>query len=328
MRTIQLGFRGRSTSQLGFGCSSLMGATGRRASLAILEAAFDAGIRHFDVAPMYGYGEAEACLGEFLKRHPDQVSVTTKYGIPPARNQALLSAARRIAGPVVKLLPGLKSRLSKAAGAIAHNDEKASFAPGQARDSLDRSLQALGVSRIDVWLLHEVSADELRDESLLRFLEDAVAEGKLGTFGVGSERLRLQDLLSRRPAYCQTLQFEWSVLDGDPPVGGTLRIQHRALTENFRRLHSALTADTAARLRWSEATGADLSDPARLAALMLKASLESNPSGVVLFSSKNPGHIQENVRVAGDDSLVGPAMELRALARREGPALLNAIREA
>ena len=60
-----------------------MGSISRRESLRLLEAAFDAGIRHFDVAPMYGYGEAEGCLGEFLQRHRADVTVTTKYGIPP-----------------------------------------------------------------------------------------------------------------------------------------------------------------------------------------------------------------------------------------------------
>ncbi|WP_433964054.1 aldo/keto reductase [Tunturiibacter gelidiferens] len=87
MAQIPLGDTGRTTTRLGFGCSSLMGAMGRRASLAILESAYDAGIRHFDVAPMYGYGEAEGCLGEFLQRHRHQITVTTKYGIPPQKNR-------------------------------------------------------------------------------------------------------------------------------------------------------------------------------------------------------------------------------------------------
>ncbi len=327
MRSIQLGDGGRETTQLGFGCSSLMGAMGRRASLATLEAAFDAGIRHFDVAPMYGYGEAEACLGEFLSSHPDTVTVTTKYGIPPARNQALLGAARRIAGPVVKLLPGLKHRLAKAAGAIAHNEARASFTADQARSSLDRSLRALGAEKVDVWLLHEVTADELQDESLLRFLEDAVSQGTLGTFGVGSERARLGDLLTKCPAYCRTLQFEWSILDPDPPAAGMLRIQHRALTENFRNLHRALLADPSISRRWSEETGADLASPSTLAALMLKASLEINPHGVVLFSSKSGRHIQDNVHVAADDTLIAPARKLRDLALQEGSTFLNAAGE-
>ena len=78
MEQINLGTSGRTTTRLGFGCGSIMGAMSGRDSLALLEAAYDAGIRHFDVAPRYGYGEAESCLGEFLQRHRGQVTVTTK----------------------------------------------------------------------------------------------------------------------------------------------------------------------------------------------------------------------------------------------------------
>ena len=79
-----------------------MGAMGRRESVAMLEAAFDAGIRHFDVAPMYGFGQAEGCLGEFLGRHRADVTVTTKYGIPPAKNQGLIGLARVLARRVYR----------------------------------------------------------------------------------------------------------------------------------------------------------------------------------------------------------------------------------
>ncbi len=119
METIELGTTGRTTTRLGYGCSSLMGGMNRSESLAALEAAFDAGIRHFDVAPMYGFGEAESCLGEFLGRHRADVTVTTKYGIPPARNQGLIGVARSIARPLVKALPGLKRGLSRVAGKAA-----------------------------------------------------------------------------------------------------------------------------------------------------------------------------------------------------------------
>ena len=105
MEQIALGTTGRQTTRLGFGCASIMGATNRRDSLKLLETAYDAGIRHFDVAPMYGYGEAESCLGEFLQRHPGQITITTKYGIPPPKKSSLITLGRRIAGPIVKNLP-------------------------------------------------------------------------------------------------------------------------------------------------------------------------------------------------------------------------------
>src|SRR5437764_7899291 len=102
MERVELGTTGRTTTRLGFGCASLMGALGKRESLALLEAAYEAGVRHFDVAPLYGFGQAEGCLGEFLAGRRDQVTVTTKYGIPPAKNPGLIGLARSLARPVIK----------------------------------------------------------------------------------------------------------------------------------------------------------------------------------------------------------------------------------
>jgi D-threo-aldose 1-dehydrogenase len=326
MEQIVLGDTGRLTTRLGFGCSSLMGASSRRASLSILESAYDAGIRHFDVAPMYGYGEAESCLGEFLQRHRDQVTITTKYGIPPAKRSSLTSVGRRIAGPIVKSFPGLKQRLASTANAVTHNPERATFTPSEAKASLERSLTALRTDRIDLWLLHEASAADLQDDALLDMLEDEVKKGTIGTFGIGSEASKIPALLAEHPDYCRTLQYEWSVLDPsiDSSIGPaneatplsdrkSFRIHHRALTTNFRAVYSALTQDKQLCQHWSASTYADLSNPVDLARLMLKASLVMNPNSVVLFSSKNSQHIQTNVQVAGDKSLDDPARQLYEL---------------
>jgi D-threo-aldose 1-dehydrogenase len=323
METIALGTTGRTTTRLGFGCSSVMGAMGRKQSLAILESAFDAGIRHFDVAPMYGFGQAESCLGEFLSRHRADVTVTTKYGIPPAKHQGLISVARSIARPLVKALPGLKRGLSSVAGRAVQPAEKASFTAEQAKESLERSLSELRTDRIDVWLLHEVTAEDLRDDGLLRFLEDTVAAGKIGTFGVGSEREKIAALLAVRPEYCRTVQFEWSVMDAPVAAMASFRIHHRALTDNFRELHAGLVRGKTRAKRWSEQTGADVADREVLASLMLKAALLENPDSPILFSSKSPAHIRHNVKVAGDSSLEAPALALYALVQQETVAGKN-----
>ena len=318
MEMIELGTTGRKTTRLGYGCSSLMGAMGRKESLAMLEAAFDAGVRHFDVAPMYGFGQAEGCLGEFLATHRADVTVTTKYGIPPAKNQGLIGLARSVARPIVKLLPGLKKGLSQVAGKATGNAEKASFTGAQAKESLDRSLAELKTERIDVWLLHEVTAEDLQDDSLLRLLEDSVAAGTIGTFGVGSGGPKIAALVASKPEYCPTVQFEWSVMDKPVEAMPSFRIHHRALTDNFRSLHAGLIADKTLCARWSEATGADLADREVLASLMLKASLVENPASVILFSSKSPAHMKHNVEVAGDVSLEAPARALYGLVQGEG----------
>jgi aryl-alcohol dehydrogenase-like predicted oxidoreductase len=323
MEQITLGTSGRQTTRLGFGCSNLMGATGRRDSLELLEAAYTAGIRHFDVAPMYGYGEAESCLGEFLQRHRGQVTVTTKYGIPPAKNSALIKAGRRLAAPVIKQLPALKQRLAQAANAATRNNERPTFTAAQAKASLDRSLAELRTDRIDLWLLHEVIARDLQDDNLLRVLEDLVQQGTIGTFGIGSSADKIPALLAERPAYCHTLQYEWSILNSTVPLSSPFRIHHRALTENFRALHATLVKNKPLCQRWSLSTNNDLSHPETLANLMLKAALVMNLSSIILFSSKNPRHIQANVNTAADTTLDHPARQLYKLVQTERDQLFN-----
>ncbi|HZY62676.1 MAG TPA: aldo/keto reductase [Edaphobacter sp.] len=322
MEKVALGNSGRQTTRLGFGCSSLMGAMGSRDSLAILEEAFNSGIRHFDVAPMYGYGHAEGCLGEFQQRHRNEITITTKYGIPAPKNASLVGIARPVVRAVLKRVPGLKQRLAGAARAVTHTPQKASFTAAQAKASLDRSLTALRTDRIDVWLLHEVEANDLQDDHLLHLLEEETTKGTIGTFGVGSEACKINELLTSHPAYCQILQYEWSVFDPPDAENKPFCIHHRALTQNFRSIHHLLTSQTELCRRWSTEVGVDLSDQAQLASLMLKAALVMNPSSVILFSSKNPKHIRENVRIAGERGMEEPARKFYSLVRAERDKIL------
>jgi D-threo-aldose 1-dehydrogenase len=317
MQTIPLADTNRQTTRLGFGCGSLMGATGRRESLKLLETAYEAGIRHFDVAPRYGYGEAESCLGEFLQRHRGQVTVTTKYGIAPPKKPAIIKLGRSLAAPILKQLPGLKHRLAQAANSATRNPERPAFTAAQAKASLDRSRLALRTDHIDLWLLHEATATDLNDDTLLHLLESEVKNGTIGAFGIGSSSDKIPALLAQHPAFCRTLQYEWSVLDVPTRQSAPFRIHHRALTENFRALHTALAKNQLLCQRWSASTNTDLSHPETLAHLMLKASLVMNPASIILFSSKNPTHIQANVQTAADSTLESPARQLYNLVQSE-----------
>ena len=81
MRRVSLGATGIETSCLGFGCAALGSrvdaAEGRRA----LAAAFDGGVTWFDLAPVYGAGQAEAIAAPFLRAYRDEVRSATKAGL-------------------------------------------------------------------------------------------------------------------------------------------------------------------------------------------------------------------------------------------------------
>jgi aryl-alcohol dehydrogenase-like predicted oxidoreductase len=82
MEQRRFGDSGIEVSVVGLGCNQF----GRRLDLdgtrAVVDAALDAGINHFDTADIYGgAGRSEELLGEVLKGRRDQVVLATKFGM-------------------------------------------------------------------------------------------------------------------------------------------------------------------------------------------------------------------------------------------------------
>ncbi|ALV45416.1 aldo/keto reductase [Arthrobacter alpinus] len=83
----QVGRSGLTVSAVGLGCNNL-GRSGtvtqtQEGSNAVVHAALDAGITHFDVADVYGMtpGLSETILGKALGAHREDVVVATKFGM-------------------------------------------------------------------------------------------------------------------------------------------------------------------------------------------------------------------------------------------------------
>lgn len=314
-RDIAIGEGGPMTTPLGFGGSSLMTRGGMAYSLRLLEAAFDAGVRHFDVAPAYGFGEAERCVGRFLARHRHEVTVTTKYGIEPARGSRTVQLGQAAMQKVFSRMPATFGRPAESQAQDPPLD--APLTAIGARTTLERSLRSLGVDRIDLWLLHEATVDRLMDDELLTFMNDSVKRGDVGLFGIGSEPKHAAELWSQRRQFCPAVQTEWSALDDPLQFAGAFQVRHRALSSSFGQLHEALNASPANLARYREDVGMDIGNREVLGRLMLRCALRQVPDGIVLFSSKDVGHIEANVSAAQDSSLDEPAERLRTLVATE-----------
>jgi D-threo-aldose 1-dehydrogenase len=107
---------------------------------AILEAAWDAGVRHFDTAPHYGLGLSERRLGAFLRTKPrDEFVLSTKVGrllVPNPQGAGTLDLAHDFAVPA-----DLRREWDVSAAGV--------------RRSLTESLERLGLDRVDVVYLHD-----------------------------------------------------------------------------------------------------------------------------------------------------------------------------
>lgn len=309
-----------ATTGLGYGSSQLMGGITRRESIALIDQAFDSGIRHFDTAPSYGYGRAEGVLGEALLSKRAQVTIATKFGIRPPRKQGLIRIARSVALPLVKHIPSVKSRLALAAGSLK---ARARFLPNELRKSIEVSLAALRTDYIDILLLHEAILDDLNDE-LFTELERSVRDGKIRSFGIGSEAIAAAQIYKAERRFCPIMQFEWSVLSGQrPSYPESFLITHRSLSENFARLREWLVANPAAARIWSKELGRDVARAPVLSQLMLAAARNANAEGITLFSSRSAENIRANARVMLDASNLRAGAAFARLVAREASALLQ-----
>ena len=319
METIRLADTGLTTTRLGFGGSRLLGGAWRRESRTLLDAALDAGIQHFDTAPMYAEGQAESVLCDFLRSRATHATVATKYGIlPPPRGWKTrsFSLARSVARPLLRAVPKVKAQATQVASRIGPSTAKADFTAAQAAGSLERSLRALGVDHVDLFLLHEALPEDLVDDTLLEFLLAQQRSGVIGAFGVGGAASAVPRLLEERPDYCRVMQFDWSILDPRPDTPGFL-LHYGVLGRAFGWLRTALAADPALQRRWSNEVDRDLSDDDVLSSLLLKAALEVNPTSIVLVSTRHIRRIQANVEVAEDQAEAQPALRLWELVRSE-----------
>jgi aryl-alcohol dehydrogenase-like predicted oxidoreductase len=173
-----------ASSRLGFGCGGVMGRVGRGQSLRAIAAALDGGITHFDVARLYGYGEAEALVGEALAGRRDKVVIASKFGLTATRAAGALRALKPLAQKLAASVPGARSMMRSLVGVATQPADRFSLA--SARTSLDQSLAALKTDYLDIFFLHDCMAGDLGDE-LAGFLGDQVTAGKIRAWGVASD---------------------------------------------------------------------------------------------------------------------------------------------
>jgi len=118
-------------------------------AFALMDAAIEAGIDHFDTADAYGGGRSERAIGEWMRARGMRPAITTKTFNP--------------------MEPGADSGL----------------APERIIRQLESSLERLGVSEVDLYLAHEFDPDVPIAETVGAF-EDLQAAGKIRAYGVSN----------------------------------------------------------------------------------------------------------------------------------------------
>jgi D-threo-aldose 1-dehydrogenase len=161
-----------------------------------VEAAWDAGIRFFDSAPLYGSGLSERRLGAVLRTKPrDEYVLTTKVG------RLLRADAPPDPEPSFKGTPPLNPVFD--------------FSYDGVMRSVEESLERLGLDRVDVLLIHDPDNDY--DEALhgaYRALDRLRAEGSIKAVGAGMNQAEMLARFARDASFdCFLLAGRYTLLD-------------------------------------------------------------------------------------------------------------------
>jgi aryl-alcohol dehydrogenase-like predicted oxidoreductase len=150
-------------------------------AFALMDAAFEIGIDHFDTADAYGGGRSERAIGEWMRRRGVRPKITSKTFNPMDAGQD-------------------------------HG-----LAPARVMRQLESSLQRLGIDSIDVYLAHEFDPDVPVAETIGAF-EELQSAGKIRAYGVsnfGAEQLEAA-LAAGQP---EAIQNEYSLLSRGDEAG-------------------------------------------------------------------------------------------------------------
>jgi D-threo-aldose 1-dehydrogenase len=148
----------------------------RETAEAIVRTAWAAGLRFFDTAPFYGFGQSERCVGDALRAVPrDEWVLSTKVGrrLRPRRGPTA-TAAHQHPMPFELVFDYTYDGIMRA---------------------FEDSLQRLGLARIDILYVHDIGARQHQDAHLevmrtfrdsgYRALEELRRSGVVQAIGVG-----------------------------------------------------------------------------------------------------------------------------------------------
>jgi D-threo-aldose 1-dehydrogenase len=150
-------------------------------AVTLTDAGYDAGVRYFDTSPFYGYGRSELRMGAALREKPrDSYVLSTKIG---RIMHAMKPGEKPPADFREKGLPGFAPQFDYTYDGVMR--------------SLEHSHFRLGISRIDIVLVHDVDFWTIKDRAILdqRFktvmdggfkaLDELRKAGVIGAIGVG-----------------------------------------------------------------------------------------------------------------------------------------------
>lgn len=273
------------TSRLGLGMATLMREGNSSRRLAVIEGALESGIRHFDVAPLYGLGLAEKELGRALEKCDHQTTVATKYGLRPTRIAQALSVTQGPLRRMIKASPALR-KLARSYGGSSGVEPVPSIDDLNA--SVSRSLEYLRRDAVDLLLLHEIAWSKPWSDVWIE--ASSTAKQPFRALGIASRRELLSDYPDDVTSGSHRVQTESNPFEVLEENHGS--IYYGLVSGHLEVFTSFLSENIAAKASLEHLVGAPLRNATDLVVFLCSLQLARSRDSIVLIGSTKPHNIQ------------------------------------
>lgn len=301
MQYRRFGRLGWQVSEIGYGMWGMGGWSGSEdeQSLKALERSVALGCNFFDTAYAYGAGRSERLLGQILRQPRDQrIYVATK--IPPKNNQW----PARAQYPLRDVFP-----------------------PDHIRAYTEKSLENLGVERIDLQQLHVWTDAWAADESWQRAIDELKSEGLIEGFGISVNRWEPSNVMAAmRTGLVDSVQVVYNIFDQAPEdelfptcrqldvaviarvpfdegsLAGTLTLDSRWPQGDWRNIYFN-PENLRTTLERVELVQQELPEAMDLPELALRFILQQQAVSTTIPGMRKPRHVEANLRASDGQTL-------------------------
>ena len=188
-----------SVTRLGLGTAPLAGLfeeVPEPQALAVIERAWEAGLRFYDTAPLYGHGLGEIRVGKVLKKkHRNDFTLASKVG------RLLRAGAPPEPGQAYRGTPPVNPIFD--------------FSYDGVMRSVEESRERLGLERIDILHIHDPDHHyEAALSGAYRALDRLRSEGVIGAVGAGMNQAEMLTRFAREASFdCFLLAGRYTLLD-------------------------------------------------------------------------------------------------------------------
>jgi aryl-alcohol dehydrogenase-like predicted oxidoreductase len=276
-----INFENIQTSNLGFGTSLLTRNNNLNEAILNLEIAYENGIRHFDCAKLYGFGNAENILGKFAKTKRNSITITSKSGLNSINLPFLLVPLINIFRTGYQSIHKIKGKVNSPA-----HIQLGTFDPIKLKKDIESSLKNLNTDYIDFYMLHEANVSSANRFDLISILELAKSKGLIRSYGIASNISNLNESFEKLYSNYRVIQHNVDLSNNliFDPLSSYDNQRLTILYNIFSNYNKAISE------RYFLKSGYD--NPSEY---ILSNLNKLNKDGITLFSSINNNNIKKNI---------------------------------